>query len=352
MTPAHDAITYAAQVLRGAGCEVAITDLGGGCVNLVATRGTPRVLFNCHLDTVRAHANWTRDPFSLSVDKGLAYGLGACDIKGAAACLLSVAQSTDTPIAILLTTDEEGGKGTCVEGFLKSQDQGWDCVIVSEPTGSQAVFGHRGFASFEIRFEGTSAHTSQSDATDQSAIHRAVRWSSAALELAQPGGLLDGSRFNIGSISGGTASNVVAPEAVLRFGFRPEPQTGADMRTRIRIDALRAISSDVGNSVWTDRFIAPPLIPDDRAVKSITRWGIEAGESVDFWTEAALFAAHGLPTLVLGPGSIAQAHSADEFVEVGQLERCARAYESIVIAEASSSTGLPVNETGEIAHVP
>jgi len=346
MTPDHLAITHAAESLAAAGCSVSITDLGDGCVNLLAKRGLPRVLFNCHLDTVKASSDWSTDPLKLRIKNDLAYGLGACDIKGAAACLLAVAETTDVPIAILLTTDEEAGKGACVNEFLKTQDHEWSCVVVSEPTCSKGVLGHRGFASFEIRFEGTSAHTSQSNATDESAIHRAMRWSNVALDLALPGALLDGSRFNIGYVTGGSASNVVASQAVMRFGFRPEPVAGADQMTQSRIEALKDASEKIGSSVWSDRFIAPPLITDERAARAAETWDIEIGEPVDFWTEAALFSAAGLPTLVLGPGSIAQAHSTDEYVEIAQLERCARAYEAIVHNEAQSPLSDAQKQTG------
>ena len=77
----------------------------------------------------------------------------------------------------------------------------------------------------------------------------------------------------------------------------------------------------------------------------MTAWGLDAGPDVDFWTEAALFAAGadhvaGLPSVVLGPGDIAQAHAADEFVEVAQLAACAEAYASIVRADGASGESV------------
>jgi acetylornithine deacetylase/succinyl-diaminopimelate desuccinylase-like protein len=90
ISPAHGAVAHCARTLADAGFAVSVDDLGGGCVNLLAVRGDADVrtgtLFNCHLDTVKANPNWTRDPFALSVegegDDRTAYGLGACDIKG------------------------------------------------------------------------------------------------------------------------------------------------------------------------------------------------------------------------------------------------------------------------------
>ncbi|MAO23089.1 MAG: acetylornithine deacetylase [Phycisphaerae bacterium] len=337
VTPEHPVLTYAAGVLRDAGCTVTLEDLGGGCVNLLAVRGEPQTLFNCHLDTVKPNPNWTRDPFTLSVEEGRAFGLGACDIKGAAACMLTVAQSSDAPIAILLTTDEEAGKGTCVEGFLAQQASRWSRVVVAEPTRAKAVFQHRGFTSFEIEFTGIAGHTSGADASPDSAIHKAIEWGNAALALTQPGGILEGNRFNIGLVTGGTASNVIASNAKVRFGFRPFPKPGAESNTTKCIQALHDLLPSDGSASWTDRFVGPALVRDESMVPIVKGWGIETGPDVDFWTEAALFAAGGLPTIVLGPGDIAQAHASDEFVEIDLLRACASAYASIVAVEAGAS---------------
>lgn len=334
----HPVIEYARRVLSEAGCSVTIDDLGGGCVNLLAVRGEPTTLFNCHLDTVKPTAHWSLDPFTLTVKDKRAYGLGACDIKGAAACLLAVAEKTTAPMAILLTTDEEAGKGRCVGAFLDGADDRFNRVVVAEPTRAAPVLQHRGFASFELSFSGTAGHSSGNDAASGSAIHAAVRWSSGALALAEPGGLLDGSRFNIGIISGGSASNVVAPDASLRFGFRPEPGQSAQTLTDDRVRALRALLPE--NARWTDRFLAPPLTACSHSIDAIGRWGIDRAPDVDFWTEASLFAAGGLPAIVLGAGDIAQAHAADESVEIDQLGVCAAAYERIVNTESSETQAL------------
>lgn len=334
ITPEHEAVAHCVRVLEGAGCTVVVKDLGHGCVNVLAVRGTPSRLFNCHLDTVKPNPAWTRNPFELTVEHAHAYGLGACDIKGAAACLLAVAQAIDDPFAVLFTTDEEGGKGVCIDKFLKALGQAgdrsspWESVIVAEPTGAEIVRRHRGFASFEVRFTGVAGHTSGEHAAERSALHRAVRWASGALDLAAPEGVLDGARFNIGIMQGGTASNVVAAETTVRFGFRPEPERDAEGRTAARIAALKEGLPD--GAEWVDRFVAPPLNGDPSLDGVVGGWGVGQGRDVDFWTEAALFEAGGIPAVVLGPGDIAQAHTADEFVEIAQLEACAAAYASIV----------------------
>ncbi len=339
ITKDHPILGYAARVLEGAGCTVTIEDLGAGCVNLLGVRGEPVTLFNCHLDTVKPNPNWSKDPFELSIESGRAYGLGATDIKGAGACMLSVAQSTDAPIAILFTTDEEAGKGHCVETFLESQRSRWARAVVAEPTKAKGVFQHRGFTSFELTFHGTAGHTSGADASHDSAIHKALQWGSQALTLAQPGAILDGARFNIGLAQGGSASNVIAADAILRFGFRPLPTRDAPQRTKACIQSLQDLLPRDGSTIWTDRFVAPALVRDESMVPIVESWGIELGDDVDFWTEAALFAVGGVPAVVLGPGNIAQAHSSDEYVELAQLEQCADAYAAIVSAALTIQGG-------------
>jgi len=330
----HAAVTHAANALRGAGCDVSVEDLGGGCVNVLGVRGRfgpgSGVLLNCHLDTVAADPAWTRDPLELSVRGGRATGLGACDIKGAAACVLTALERTDGPIAVLFTTDEEGGQGRCVGAFTASLPVRPGLVVVAEPTGANAVLQHRGFASFEVEFGGSAGHTSGAGAAAGSAIHKAVRWSHAALGLAEDGGPLAGARFNIGILEGGRASNVVASKATTRFGFRPEPGADSEARFVRAVAALKAELPGDGSAVWTDRFVAPPLTATDASAEACARLGLERGPDVDFWTEAALFSAAGLPSVVLGPGDIAQAHAADEFVELAQLEACVARYAAIV----------------------
>ena len=101
----------------GAGFTCSIDDLGDGCVSLFAVRGAPRRLFNVHVDTVPADAAWPSDPHRLLVEGDRAIGLGAADIKGAAACLVVVARQTTGDLALLFSSDEEAGSSRCVKDF-------------------------------------------------------------------------------------------------------------------------------------------------------------------------------------------------------------------------------------------
>ncbi|MGH8117740.1 MAG: acetylornithine deacetylase, partial [Rhodanobacteraceae bacterium] len=214
------------------GFDIALTDHGAGAISLLAVRGRPKLLFNVHLDTVPDSSYWSADPFELRVADGRATGLGACDIKGAAAALLAVANASTCDMALLFTTDEEGANPRCIRAFLdRVPGPGFPVpsfkgVVVAEPTRCVSVLAHRGIQSVRLRFRGRAGHASGEQARTDSALHQAVRWGGAALDYAaaqavQEFGGLRGLRFNLGRIEGGIKANVIAPDAEVRFGMRP-----------------------------------------------------------------------------------------------------------------------------------
>ncbi|MEO8161337.1 MAG: acetylornithine deacetylase, partial [Arenimonas sp.] len=182
-------------------------DHGAGAVSLLARRGETARLFNVHVDTVPASPDWSADPLRLRVADGRAIGLGACDIKGAAACLLAAAEQSEGPVAILFSSDEEANDARCISAFL-GQQRGYREVIVAEPTQAKAVLAHRGIASARIAFRGQAGHASSEHALELSAVHQMMRWGAKclahveSLAHARFGGLT-GLRFNIGKVEGG-----------------------------------------------------------------------------------------------------------------------------------------------------
>ena len=313
------------------GFEVTITDHGAGAVSLHAVRGKPRVLFNVHMDTVPDSPHWSASPFELRVDGERAIGLGACDIKGAAAGLIAAAQASDGDAAFLFTSDEEANDPRCIAAFLAKRIP-YEAILVAEPTKAKAVLAHRGIASVLMRFAGRAAHASGAQTPADSALHQAVRWSGRALDhvdalAGDTFGELQGLRFNIGRIDGGIKANMIAPTAELRFGFRPLPS----MDTDALLATLRSFAV-VDPAEFTETFRGPSLPAgasadaDRRRATSAAiaaRLGLDIGLAVDFWTEASLFSQAGYDAIVYGPGDIAQAHTADEWVALDQLERYA-----------------------------
>jgi acetylornithine deacetylase len=283
------------------------------------------------MDTVPDSPHWSANPHELRVTADRAIGLGACDIKGAAAALLAVANATDGPLALLLSTDEEANDPRCIAGFL-GKPHDYEAVIVAEPTRAEAVLAHRGIQSVLMRFAGHAGHASGEQKPSDSALHQTVRWGDAALDfvIAQSHerfGGLTGLRFNIGRIEGGIKANMIAPTAEVRFGFRPLPTMDPDqllMRFRSLVEprpmefseTFRGASLPAGDTANAE---ANRLVARDLA----DELGIPVGNAVDFWTEAALFSAAGYTAFVYGPGDIAQAHSADEWVALDQLQQYA-----------------------------
>ncbi len=311
------------------GFDVAVNDMGAGCVQILATRGAPKTLINVHMDTVPDAPGWSQSPFALVRGADRVIGLGACDIKGAAACAIEAAMRSDAPAAFLFTTDEENGAGECVSAFA-AQDHGFAQIVVSEPTRGEAVFAHRGIASFEIGFTGTSLHGSDARCLDQSAIFRAAHWLQRANDLARAsereGGALPGIRLNPGRIGGGIKPNICAPDCLVRFGVRPGPAHSIEDVAA----SLKALTPGDQIAFFKTLYTLPPLSADGKCGRAARAFadgvGIKQGPPVDFWTEAALFAAAQNPVFVFGPGDIAQAHTVDEWVSHAQLTAAFDAY--------------------------
>jgi acetylornithine deacetylase len=238
--------------------------------------------------------------------------------------LLAAASGTSGPVALLLTSDEEAGQSHCVRSFLEDAPVYVDTVVVAEPTQCRAVAAHRGLHTAEGLFTGRASHASLSNGTDASAIHEAARWIQAALAHAEMGAsetydTLSGLRLNVGVMEGGTKANVVASSARVVFGMRPLPNQCA----KTIFEDLCELAPD---ATWTTRFQAPPLTPTNATHQLIESLGLDPAPAVDFWTEAALFAQAGYPSIVYGPGDIAQAHTAGEWVSLDQLQIATETY--------------------------
>ncbi|GAB1407866.1 acetylornithine deacetylase [Thermomonas brevis] len=309
--------------------RIDMADHGDGAVSLLAVRGNPRRVFNVHLDTVPSSDAWTADPLALRVRDGRAIGLGACDIKGAAAGLLHAAATTTGHAAFLFSSDEEANDPRCIAAFL-AEDRGFEAAIVAEPTRCEAVLAHRGISSVLLKFKGEAGHASGANALQANALHQAMRWGANALalvegEAAARFGGLTGLRFNIGKVEGGIKANVIAPSAEVRFGFRPLPSQDIDLlHTRFGACASAGVLER-----YEETFRGPSLPAGDVATAEDRRLaardladelGLPIGNAVDFWTEASLFSHAGLTAFVYGPGDIAQAHTADEWVALDQLQ--------------------------------
>jgi acetylornithine deacetylase len=327
-------IFAAIQAALGDEFSFEVEDLGDGCLSLLAVRGAPSLLFNVHVDTVPLDPGWTGDPFSLKVEGDRAIGLGACDIKGAAAALIVAARRSKGDVAMLFSSDEEAGSSLVVRTFL-AKKRPYRGVVIAEPTRCKALVEHRGIATASGVFHGLGGHASSPRALVDSAVHESVRWASRAIAFAEESearryGALSGIRFNLGVMHGGTKANMIASSTELRFGVRPLP----DQDPRDLVEAITSLAPNPERVTWTRGFIAPPLPAsqaDLRAARALaSELALPLGDAVDFWTEAALFSQASLPSIVYGPGDIAQAHTAGEWVRLSELAEAEATYERML----------------------
>ncbi len=331
----------------------------GTRANLIARIGPEvegGVVLCAHTDCVPVVGQpWTHDPFALRRVDGRLYGRGTADMKGFLAVVLAAlpqlaAAQLTRPILLALSYDEEAGTvgaPSLVERLLASQPRP-AAVIVGEPTSMEVVTAHKGLRSFLTTVHGRDAHSSQP--------HRAANAVAAAARLAVfIDDLADERRrgggdprfdppyttFNLATIEGGQAINIVPRRCELAWEYRPVP---ADDTVAIRdevaafaeAEVLPRLRADTGEGAveFEEQALARALAAeDDGAAERLARElaGYDGpARTVSFATDGGHFQAQGLSTVVCGPGSIDQAHQPDEYVEVSQLDACRLFVERLV----------------------
>ncbi|MCK8786449.1 M20/M25/M40 family metallo-hydrolase [Roseomonas sp. NAR14] len=297
---------------------------------LVAHRGPPGgIALSGHMDTVPA-TGWEGDPWDPRIDaEGVLHGLGSQDMKGAiaAAILAARAVPADVPATLLLTTDEETSKEGARVVAGRSQlaaSLALRGIVVAEPTGLAPVRGHRTHVNFQVEAAGVQAHSSTGRGTnanwallpflaEMKALFDRLRTDPALLDPAYDPPFSD---FNLILDNHGTAINVTVARATARIKFRysrsidPEPV----------VAAVRAAAERAGLSFDATYEGRPPELPADHPLIRLAAeaTGLPAG-TVPFGTDASEM--QGLaPCVILGPGSIATAHTPHEHVAMRDLE--------------------------------
>jgi acetylornithine deacetylase len=355
-----DLIAWCARRLEALGARCAIThDATGAKANMFATIGPDvdgGVVLSGHTDVVPvAGQDWSSDPFTAIERDGLIYGRGACDMKGFIACALALAPriaaaDLERPVHVALSYDEETGclgAPVMLKALAESGRRPGICII-GEPTEMRIIEGHKGCCEYTTRFGGLAGH-SAAPGLGVSAVEYAVRYAGRLLELRQElaARTPPGSRFTppestlqIGGIRGGVAHNIVADHCELDWEMRPVVEADLDFVKReigefvanTLLPAMRAVHA--GASIETE------VIGEVAGLEPMTKspvcelvaelTGSNTRDVVSFGTEAGLFQKLGISTVVCGPGSIAQAHKADEFVAVAQLQQCLAMIEGLV----------------------
>ena len=319
---------HLAPLLRARGADEVIVETaprtdGSTGAYVFARWGTPRRIINAHVDTVPANAGWTRSPWSPHVANGKLYGLGSADTKGAiAATLVALESVKPRDVGVLFSGDEEAGSAV-MHAFLASPHaRAIREAIVCEPTARTAGISHRGVFAQTASFEGTGGHSSKADVMPRPLAHLA-RFAVALDDLGRarltdgpPG--MQGLCLNIAALHGGVAFNVVPQRGQLEWSLRPYPGFDRAAWDAIVAERVRAIDPAIVLHTTVDH--APFLCAHPDALRTLVTPFVRSIGKLDFWTEAALYMEHGIDAIVIGPGDIAQAHGADEFVELADLD--------------------------------
>ncbi|TMQ04689.1 MAG: M20 family metallopeptidase [Deltaproteobacteria bacterium] len=328
---------YLAPMLRSAGADEVIVEVaarsdGGPGAYVFARWGTPHRLINVHIDTVPANAGWSRDPWTPYIADGRLFGLGSADTKGAiAATLVAIEATRPRDFGVLFSGDEEAGSGVIRAFLAGAHAAAIREVIVCEPTARTAGVAHRGVIGQRARLSGPGGHSSKADHLPKP-IAKLARFA-AALDDAgvrrrndgPPG--MRGTCLNIAALGGGVAFNVIPARGVLEWSLRPYP--GFDRADWDREVAELAARTDPEIALETTIDHAPFSCT---ALAEHVRRFVRSVGTLDFWTEAALWAQHGKDAIVIGPGDIAQAHAADEYVPLDDLEWAVGVFRSLLRA--------------------
>lgn len=322
-----------------------------GDVNLLVYRAVgeeaPWLLLESHLDTAGIEG-MTVEPFAARVDSGRIYGRGTCDTKGSGAAMLwalrhyTADSRGGNNVALLFSVDEEATKAG-VKAFVNDHlaGLGWKPrgAIVGEPTGLRLVAAHAGVVRWTIRTHGLAAHSSD-PSRGRSAISMMVRVVDAIesryipnLEAKHP--LVRTARCSINMIRGGTQVNMIPNLCEIWLDRRlvpgEDPQRVLPEVTRV-LEELRREAPGLAFSM-SEPFIDPPLDPagGEAFAGFLQRVLGSMGLPTDvggatYGTDASTLSAAGIPSAVLGPGDIAQAHTSDEWLELPQLDRAVDVY--------------------------
>lgn len=350
--PNRALVDYCAERLEAVGAEVTIIeDETGLKANLYATigpRDRPGVMLSGHTDVVPVEGqNWTVPPFEMTELEGRIYGRGATDMKGFVASALSSAlqaseMDLQTPLHLAFSYDEELGclgVHSMIDMLAKAPFRPIFC-LVGEPTEMGVATGHKGKTAFRVTCRGKEAHSALAP-TGLNAIYLAADMIGSLrglqTEIKETSARDDAydvpyTTVHVAKIAAGGALNIVPNTAEFFFEIRNLPEDDPEtLLARIRAEAdailapVRKGFPDASISVEITNNYPPLSTAEDadvvRFVKSLT--GGNSTLKVAFGTEGGLFHRDlGIPTVICGPGSMAQGHKPDEFVTHDQLVKC------------------------------
>jgi acetylornithine deacetylase len=336
-----------------------IYDETGRKSNLWATLGpkdVPGFILSGHTDVVPVDdQNWTDSPFKLTERDGKLYGRGSTDMKGYVACCLAAVPgmlkaNLTKPLHLAFSYDEEVG---CwgVRRMIPKIVEGAAMPIacfVGEPTEMDVVIGHKGKRSFKVTVHGRTCHSSLAP-LGVNAVEYAARVIAKIRDISDrmaKSGARDDlydipfTTGHTGYLHGGTALNIVPDIATFEFEFRVLAVDKSDTLAKEVIDyaknvlepEMKKVAPEAGFE-FEDRseFAGLDTSPEaEVTVLAKQLSGRNNHSKVAYGTEGGLFSLAGIPTVVCGPGSIDQAHKADEWIAITELEKCGRFLDRLI----------------------
>jgi acetylornithine deacetylase len=356
-------IEWVRDYLQGYGAVTRLTyDETGKKANLFATLGDspkPGLVLSGHSDVVPVDGQqWDTDPFRAVERDGKLFARGSADMKGFIGIILAQAPKfvkalndgrLDAPLHYSLSYDEEVG---CigVRGLIRDLEENHirpaGCVV-GEPTSMQPIIAHKSTNKFRCAVHGREAHSSYVthgvNAIEYAArlvvFVRQIADRLAQAETRDYGFTVPYSTLSTGMIRGGIAFNVVPKDCVFHFDMRTLPHTSADaLYQEIRAFAqqlaseMQAVDAASGIDLeWVSQTAGLAAAETD----AIVQWALQLSRNsrvgkVSYGTEAGLFQRMGVPSVICGPGDIAQAHGPNEFVTLEQLAQCERFMDRIL----------------------
>ncbi|HEY9039273.1 MAG TPA: acetylornithine deacetylase [Roseovarius sp.] len=361
-----DMIAYLATRLEASGARVEVMqDASGKKANLFATlgpEGDGGIVLSGHSDVVPvADQVWATDPFLLHEENGRLYGRGACDMKGFIAATIAMAPAFaqrigNRPLHFSFTYDEETG---CVGArdlaqVLTARGLKPSVALIGEPTMMRVIEGHKGCCEYSTHFTGLAGHGSGPD-RGVNAVEYAARFVARLLDLKDTlrSRAPANSRFdppwttiNTGALIGGVAHNVIPSTAQVDWEMRPVQQSDfalvkEDLHrycTDILLPAMRAVCPEAAihtETIGEVEGLIPAEVSEARDIM-MELTGANGADVVPFGTEAGIFQTMGMSAILCGPGSIEQAHKADEFVTMDQMVQCLEMLDRLSLKLAAS----------------
>jgi acetylornithine deacetylase len=332
-----DVINLLADWCESAGFDVEILPVEANKANLIATlgKGEGGLILSGHTDTVPYDdSHWSTDPFTATEMDNRIYGLGTADMKSFLAIALMAMQDIDprslkSPLILLATADEESGMSGA-KALVQAGKPGNRYAVIGEPTSMRPVRMHKGIFMEAIHLQGKSGHSSDPSLglNALEGMHKVIQaitdWrTELQLQHVNEAFAVPVPTLNLGHIHGGDNPNRICGDCELHIDLRPLPGMSVDeLRSELHHRASQALA-DSGLQLTTQPlFSGIPAVEtpaDASLVQAAEQLTGCSAEAVAYSTEAPYLQRLGNEVIVLGPGSINQAHQPDEYLSTAQI---------------------------------